>query len=141
MQLKEDLEKLNIKRSQASIVTLDIEAMYPSIQIEHVKRAIEYFLRDASEEDKVKADSCLEMIRFGMANTMSHVTRLSSRNTPGQTEVEADDANRTKVELMSHKKPESHRKESTNIRRPISKYDGIFGALPPSHSYLINRSI
>ena len=52
LQLKEDLEKLNIKRSQSSNVTLDIEAIYPSIQIEHVKRAIEYFLKDASEEDK-----------------------------------------------------------------------------------------
>ena len=71
MQLKEDLEKLNIKRHQSSnIVTLDIEAMYPSIQIEHVKRAVEYFLRDAPKEDKETAKHRLDMIRFGMANTM-----------------------------------------------------------------------
>jgi len=68
-QLKEDLEKLNITK-QSSIVTLDIEAMYPSIQIGQVQRAVEYFLKDAPEEDKEKANSCLEMIKFGMSNTM-----------------------------------------------------------------------
>lgn len=87
MQLKEDLEKLNIKRHQSSIVTLDIEAMYPSIQIEHVKRAVEYFLRDAPEEDKKTAEHCLDMIRFGMANTM--VTFNGKYYEYGGTEVES----------------------------------------------------
>eukprot|EP00984_Skeletonema_dohrnii_P023783 scaffold12871_cov72-Skeletonema_dohrnii-CCMP3373.AAC.1 len=68
--LKEDLEKMSIKRCESSIVTLDIEAMYPSIQFIQVKRAVEYFLRNAPEEDKVSANQCLEMIRFGMANTI-----------------------------------------------------------------------
>jgi hypothetical protein len=64
------LEKLNIKRSNSTIVTVDIEAMYPSIQFIHVRKAVEYFLRDAPQEDKIKADQCLEMIKFGMANTI-----------------------------------------------------------------------
>ncbi len=68
--LKQDLEKLNIKRSNSTIVTVDIEAMYPSIQFIHVQKAVEYFLRDAPQEDKIKADRCLEMIKFGMANTI-----------------------------------------------------------------------
>ena len=63
--LKQDLEKLNIKRSNSTIVTVDIEAMYPSIQFIHVQKAVEYFLRDAPQEDKIKAYRGLEMIKLG----------------------------------------------------------------------------
>ena len=46
--MKEDLEKLKVKRSENSIVTLDIEAMYPSVQFIQVERAVEFFLQDES---------------------------------------------------------------------------------------------
>ena len=64
------MEKLKIKKSETTIVTLDIEAMYPSVLFIQVKIAEEFFLRDTPQEDKDTARSCLEMIRFGMANKM-----------------------------------------------------------------------
>ena len=44
--------------------------MYPSVKFGHIERAVNYFLRDASEEDKALAKRCLEMVKFGMANTI-----------------------------------------------------------------------
>ena len=43
--------------------------MYPSVKYIQVKKSTDYFLRDASEEDKELANLCLELVRFGMANT------------------------------------------------------------------------
>ena len=44
--------------------------MYPSVKFTQVKRAVEYFLRDAPKSAKETATKCLEMIKFGMANTL-----------------------------------------------------------------------
>ena len=68
--MKGDFEKLQVKRSGNSIKALDIEAMYPSVLFIQVKRAVDFFLLDGSQEEKDTARSCLEMIRFSMANTM-----------------------------------------------------------------------
>ena len=35
-----------------------------------VAKAVEFFLGDCPEEDKVLAQSCLDMIKFGMGNTL-----------------------------------------------------------------------
>ena len=64
--MKEDLEKLKIKKSKTTIITIDIEAVYLSVQFIQVKRGVELFLWDAPKEDKDTAQSCLEMARFGM---------------------------------------------------------------------------
>lgn len=68
--LKEQLEDLNIRNSTHTIVSMDIEVMYPSVSYNMVKTAVNYFLKDCPEEDLVLALRCLDMIKFGMSNTL-----------------------------------------------------------------------
>ena len=68
--LKEKLEKLNIQQSNNTIISFDCEKMYPSVKFIQIRRATAYFLRDASQEDKAAAERCLEMVKFGIANTL-----------------------------------------------------------------------
>ena len=49
---------------------LDIVNMYPSIQFKLVRKAINYFSKSLSKEEKEKIEDCLEMIKFGMSNTL-----------------------------------------------------------------------
>ena len=44
--------------------------MYPSIKFKVIEKATHYFLKDASESDKATVNKCLEMVKFGMANTL-----------------------------------------------------------------------
>ena len=44
--------------------------MYPSIQFLLVKKAVRHFGRNLSKEEKSKIEKCLEMIGFGMKNTL-----------------------------------------------------------------------
>ena len=67
--LKDQLELMAIRKSQHRITSIDAEKMYPSIKFIQIQKAVNYFLRDASEEDKEIARRCLEMIKFGMDNT------------------------------------------------------------------------
>ena len=67
--LKKTLEKLNIKYGQHTIITMDIVAMYPSVKFLMILKAVNYFLRNASESDKRKAKLALELVRFGMTYT------------------------------------------------------------------------
>ena len=66
----EEIEKLKLKKNDVTIAKLDTEAMYPSIQFLLVKKVVRYVSRDLSEEDKRKIEKCLEMIGFGMKNTL-----------------------------------------------------------------------
>jgi hypothetical protein len=68
--LKEKLESLHICRDDVRIISLDIEAMYPSIKFKHVQIAVEYFSSGLSERDMDTVNECLELIRFGMENTL-----------------------------------------------------------------------
>ena len=70
--LKVKLEGLDINNNnkEHTIVSMDIEVMYPSVSFKMVAKAVEFFLRDCPEEDKVLAQSCLDMIKFGMGNTL-----------------------------------------------------------------------
>ena len=45
--------------NDVTVVKLDIEAMYPSIQFLLVKETVRYFLKDLSEEDKEKIEKSL----------------------------------------------------------------------------------
>ena len=67
--LKRKLEKLDIRKSKHFIYSMDIVKMYPSIKNRQIEKAVDYYLRDASEEDKAQAKLCLDLLRFGMANT------------------------------------------------------------------------
>ena len=61
--LKEQLEKLTILKSKNTIMSIDAENMYPSVNCEQIKRAVDHFLSDTSEEDKATAKRCLEMVK------------------------------------------------------------------------------
>ena len=50
-------------------MSIDAEKMYPSVKFELIRRAVDYFMQDASEEDKEIVGRCLEMVQFGMDNT------------------------------------------------------------------------
>ena len=50
-------------------MSIDAEKMYPSVKFEQIKRAVNYFLRDAPASDRLKAQRCLEMVKYGMDNT------------------------------------------------------------------------
>ena len=68
--LKEELEKINLKKKEVTTAKLDIVNMYPSIQFKLVRKAINYFSKSLSKEEKEKIEDCLEMIKFGMSNTL-----------------------------------------------------------------------
>ena len=44
--------------------------MYTSIKVGQIQKAVKYFLRDAPEGDHQKAKKCLDLVKFGMANTL-----------------------------------------------------------------------
>ena len=68
--LKEDLEKLALKRDETTIISLHIKAMYPSIKFDVVKKAVKFFAKNLEREELRKIETCLEMIKFGMSNTL-----------------------------------------------------------------------
>ena len=68
--LKEELEELKISKRQVTIAKLDIVAMYPSIQFKLVRKAVEFFSKSLTKRDKKKIEKCLEMVKFGMSNTL-----------------------------------------------------------------------
>ena len=68
--LKEKLEGLNIKRRTHTIASLDIEAMYPSIKFSLVEKAVNHFAANLSSENKKTIKLCLQLIKFGMSNTL-----------------------------------------------------------------------
>lgn len=66
--LKTKLEISNLKKKDVTIAKLDIVAMCLSIKFLLVKKAVRYYAKDLSEEDKSKIKCFLQMIRFGMKN-------------------------------------------------------------------------
>ena len=68
--LKEEIEKLNVKKNEVTLAKLDIVAMYPSIQFVIVQKAVQFFSKDSSKRDKEKINTCLELIGIGMKHTL-----------------------------------------------------------------------
>ena len=68
--LKQKLGKLNIQKSKHTVILINAEKMYPSIKFGQIQKAVNYFLRDPPEEEKEKAEKCLGLVKFGMANTL-----------------------------------------------------------------------
>ena len=50
--------------------SFDAVNFYPSVKLKLVRKAIEYYARDLTEEDQIKIEHCLEMIKFGMTSTL-----------------------------------------------------------------------
>jgi len=71
-QLKLGLKKLQLKESDVTIVSFDAVEMYPSIKYKLVKKAIDYFAKDLDVTLKGRSPirDCLDMIKFGMGNTL-----------------------------------------------------------------------
>jgi hypothetical protein len=44
--------------------------MYPSVKFNQIESAVNHFLRDAPQSKKDLAKRCLEMVKFGMSNTL-----------------------------------------------------------------------
>ena len=69
-QLKSKLEKLNLKQGEVTIASFDAVEMYPSIKYKLVEKAVLFFAKDLDSISKRKLGVCLDMIRFGMGNTL-----------------------------------------------------------------------
>jgi hypothetical protein len=69
-QLKTTLEKLNITKDKVTIILFDAVKMYPSIKYKFVWKAVKFFARNLNAEIQGRIDKCLEMIKFGMGNTL-----------------------------------------------------------------------
>jgi hypothetical protein len=68
--LKAKLDSLHIQQDNVAIISLDVEAMYPSIKFKLVQQAMDCFSGGVSAEEKDIVNECLALIRFGMENTL-----------------------------------------------------------------------
>ena len=68
--MKCDLEKLKLEKEKTTVIPLDVEAMYPSIKFSVVIKAVKFFARNLEREDSIRIATCLEMMKFGMSNTL-----------------------------------------------------------------------
>ena len=68
--LKETFESIDINEEDCTIMSLDIEAFYPSVHLSVVKKAINYFGKDLDSYNKNIINKCISMIEFGMGNTL-----------------------------------------------------------------------
>jgi hypothetical protein len=69
-QLKTTLKKLNITKDKVTIILFDAVRMYPSIKYKLVRKGVKFFMRNLNVETQRRIDTCLEMIKFGMGNTL-----------------------------------------------------------------------
>ena len=69
-ELKEEIEKLDLRKNETTTISLDIVSMYPSITFSMVKKAIKFYAKNLKKRDKDIIKQCLEMIKFGMGNTL-----------------------------------------------------------------------
>jgi hypothetical protein len=69
-QLKSKLERMQLQKGEVTIASFDAVEMYPSIKFRLVEKAVEFFARDLDSDQKERIEACLEMVRFGMGNTL-----------------------------------------------------------------------
>jgi GIY-YIG catalytic domain len=68
--LKSKLENLGITCNNSTIVSIDAVDYYPSIKFKLVKKAVHFFSENLQEDDQIKIEECLDMIKFGMSSTL-----------------------------------------------------------------------
>ena len=68
--LKEKLEQLPFDFSNSTIVSVDAEAMYPSIKFQLIYDALIYYAEALPPETHRTINLCLDLIYFGMTNTL-----------------------------------------------------------------------
>eukprot|EP00957_Ditylum_brightwellii_P046301 3513567-Ditylum_brightwellii.AAC.1 len=49
---------------------LNIENMYPMVRLQLIQKALTYYSRSLSKDDKTTINKCLDLIKFGMQNTL-----------------------------------------------------------------------
>jgi hypothetical protein len=69
-QLKATLKKLIIMKDKVTIISFEAVRMYPSIKYKFIKKAVRYFAGDLNVETQGRIETCLEIIKFGMGNTL-----------------------------------------------------------------------
>jgi hypothetical protein len=75
--LKEKLEALGLKRGKCTITSVDAEVMYPSVKFDLIKKAVEYYARNITNENTIdKVNKCLDLIKFGMNTTLIQFCRV-----------------------------------------------------------------
>jgi hypothetical protein len=57
-------------KDKITIISFDAVKMYPSIRYKFVKKAVKFYARNLYTETQGRIDTCLEMIKFGMGNTL-----------------------------------------------------------------------
>ena len=68
--LKQKLESLPFNMSNSTIVSVDAEAMYPSIKFQLIYDAVQYYAETLPPETHKTINLCLDLIFFGMTNTI-----------------------------------------------------------------------
>ena len=67
------IDQMTIKRENHTIISIDAQKMYPSIQAGMIEIAVNCFLgkanRELTKRENDKVNKCLEFIKFGMGNT------------------------------------------------------------------------
>eukprot|EP00957_Ditylum_brightwellii_P071429 5430169-Ditylum_brightwellii.AAC.1 len=70
LDLKEWLEKLRVQRSDVTMMSLNIENMYPLVRLQLIQKALTYYSRGLPKEDKTTINGSLDLIKFGMRSTL-----------------------------------------------------------------------
>eukprot|EP00957_Ditylum_brightwellii_P149256 11366643-Ditylum_brightwellii.AAC.1 len=68
--LKEKLEKFNLTSDKVTVMSLDIEFMYPSIRVRLIKKALNFYTRNLSKEEKKRVQNGMKLIQHGMKSTL-----------------------------------------------------------------------
>ena len=68
--LKEQIEKLNLKKENTTIISLNIVSMYPSISFRMVEKAVRHYAKTLNKKQKRTIKVCLKMIKFGMDHSL-----------------------------------------------------------------------
>ena len=51
-------------------MSIDAEAFYPSVRYKLVEKAVKFFSENLTDEEEDTIKHCLDMIKFGMGNTL-----------------------------------------------------------------------
>jgi hypothetical protein len=68
--LKEKLEKLHLSTHNCTIISIDADNNYPSVQFKLVRKAVHYYSQHLDNDVKETIDACSSMICFGMKSTL-----------------------------------------------------------------------
>eukprot|EP00957_Ditylum_brightwellii_P177403 13512734-Ditylum_brightwellii.AAC.1 len=70
-ELKEKLEKMNLKENKITSALLDVVNMYLSTSLLLIKQAMHHYTKNLSVKDKLTFESSLPMISFGMQSMLT----------------------------------------------------------------------